>query len=94
MSSNGFFMSVRQSDDTVVVTSRTASSNEFVQVRYIAAVKKQDPLREVPIEERGNVSEIEVNYVYVLLFKIYKINIFDLKKSTICLNNFFWNFLL
>lgn len=62
-------MSVRESDDTVVVTSRTASSNEFVQVRYIAAVKNQDPLQEVPIEERGNVSEIEVNYVYVFFLK-------------------------
>ena len=56
-------MSVRETDDTVVVTSRTASNNEFVNVRYMAVVKEKDPLQDVPTEERGDVSEIEVNYV-------------------------------
>lgn len=60
-------MSVRDSDDTIVVTSRTATNNEFVKVRYMAAVKEKDPLQDVPTEERGDVSEIEVNYVYVFL---------------------------
>lgn len=61
--SNGCFMSVQPSDDSVVVTSRTASENEFVQVRYMAAVKERDPLQDIPTEERGDISEIEVNYV-------------------------------
>ena len=60
-------MSVRDSDDTIIVTSRKASDNEFIQIRYTAAVKEKDPLTDVPTEERGDVSEIEVNYVYVSL---------------------------
>lgn len=63
LASNGCFMSVRLSDDSVVVTSRTASENEYVQVRYMAAVKEKDPLQDIPAEERGNISEIEENYV-------------------------------
>ena len=58
-------MSIRDTDDTIVVTSRTASGNEFVKIRFMAAVK--DPLQDVPLEERNDVSEIEVQYVYVYL---------------------------
>lgn len=63
LASNGCFMSVQPSDDSVVVTSQIASENEFVQVRYMAAVKERDPLQDIPTEERGDISEIEVNYV-------------------------------
>lgn len=56
-------MSAREEDDAIVVTSQTASDKEFVRVRYMASTKVKDPLENVPLEERGDVSEIEVNYV-------------------------------
>lgn len=56
-------MSIRLSDDTVMANSRTASDNEIVNVRYIAAVKERDPMEDIPVEERGNLSEVELNYV-------------------------------
>ncbi|XKL61631.1 hypothetical protein PGB90_001464 [Kerria lacca] len=63
LSSNGCFMSVRQSDDTIVVASRTAGENEYIHIRYLASIREQDPLENVPLEERGSVKDIEKNYV-------------------------------
>lgn len=56
-------MSVRQSDDTIVVASRTAGENEYIHIRYLASIREQDPLENVPLEERGSVKDIEKNYV-------------------------------
>lgn len=56
-------MSVRDSDDSVMVNSKTASDKEVVNVRYIAAVKERDPMEGIPEEERGDLGDVELNYV-------------------------------
>ncbi|XP_065221681.1 protein FRG1 [Planococcus citri] len=63
LSSNGCFMSIQDSDDSVVVTSRKAGDKEIVQVRYFAADREKDPLEDIPVEERGDLKEVEMNYV-------------------------------
>lgn len=56
-------MSIEESDDSVVVNSRKATDKEIVQVRYVAATREKDPLEDIPVEERGDLKEVEVNYV-------------------------------
>jgi len=63
LASNGCFLSVRHSDDTLVVASRTAGDEEMLNVRYVADSNVEDPLQNVPVEERGNIAQIEENYV-------------------------------
>ncbi|XP_075228177.1 protein FRG1 homolog [Lycorma delicatula] len=61
-SCTGHFMSIRESDDTLVAVSQTAGENEMVVVRS-SALRETDKKPEIPVEEQGSLSEIEVNYV-------------------------------
>ncbi|XP_075226536.1 protein FRG1 homolog [Lycorma delicatula] len=62
LSCTGRFMSIRESDDTLVAVSQTAGENEMVVVRC-SALRETDKKPEIPVEEQGSLSEIEVNYV-------------------------------
>lgn len=55
-------MSVRQEDDTVVAINRSAGPGEMLRIRSAAVVEK-DEGADIPIEEKGNLSQIEENYV-------------------------------
>ncbi|KAK9498404.1 hypothetical protein O3M35_003044 [Rhynocoris fuscipes] len=56
------FMSVRDSDDSIVVENRTAGPNEFLTIRS-QKEKELTNISEVPVEEKGSIKEIELNYV-------------------------------
>lgn len=56
------FMSVRDSDDSIVVASRTAGPNEMLSVRS-QKEKVLTNVPELPVEEKGSIKEIELNYV-------------------------------
>lgn len=60
-------MSVRDEDEHLVALSKTAGPDQFLQIRT-AAVVASDEGNEVPVEEKGNLSQIEENYVYVKIF--------------------------
>lgn len=55
-------MSIRSEDDHLVALSRTAGPEEILQVRT-ATVQQTDDVNEIPVEEKGNLSQIEENYV-------------------------------
>lgn len=55
-------MSVRDSDDSIVVGSRTAGPNEMLSIRS-QKEKILTSAPEIPIEEKGSIKEIELNYV-------------------------------
>ncbi|BET01166.1 FRG1-like family [Nesidiocoris tenuis] len=56
------FMSVKDEDDSIVAEKRTAGEKEFCSVRS-QKEKITDAQPDVPVEERGKISEIEINYV-------------------------------
>uniref|UniRef100_A0A1B6C643 Protein FRG1 homolog n=1 Tax=Clastoptera arizonana TaxID=38151 RepID=A0A1B6C643_9HEMI len=62
LSCTNCFMSIRQDDDTVVAINRTASSGEMLKIRS-AAIIEVDVDADIPVEEKGNLSQIEENYV-------------------------------
>nr|CAD7458282.1 unnamed protein product [Timema tahoe] len=59
---NGCFMSVAPDDDSVVAEVKTAGAGEVLQLRS-PAIREKDKSGEVPVEEQGNLSQVEVNYV-------------------------------
>ncbi|XP_063242559.1 protein FRG1 homolog isoform X2 [Bacillus rossius redtenbacheri] len=59
---NGCFMSVDDEDDGVVARSGTAGRQHFLQMRS-PAPKERGQASDVPLEERGSLSQVEVNYV-------------------------------
>uniref|UniRef100_A0A1B6LVN5 Protein FRG1 homolog n=1 Tax=Graphocephala atropunctata TaxID=36148 RepID=A0A1B6LVN5_9HEMI len=62
LSCTNCFMSIRPEDDHLVASSKTAGSAEFVQIRTTADMQTDD-VNEVPVEEKGSLSQIEENYV-------------------------------
>jgi len=62
LSNSGCFLSVNDDDDSIVADKRTAGRNEMLWVRT-QTVKLNDQIPQVPDEERGSISQIEVNYV-------------------------------
>ncbi|KAL0276569.1 UNVERIFIED_CONTAM: hypothetical protein PYX00_004121 [Menopon gallinae] len=76
LGSNDCFMSVEPSDDSVVAKSRTAGVNEFIKIRS-SATSEKDPDSHLPTEEKGNLSQIEENFVR-------KFQKFQDKKLKIC----------
>ncbi|PSN46187.1 Protein FRG1 [Blattella germanica] len=59
---NSCFMSVAPTDDSVVATSKKAGLNEVVQVRSHAE-REVMPGSDLPLEEQGSISQVELNYV-------------------------------
>jgi len=62
LSCTNCFMSIRAEDDHLVATSKTAGPSEFIQIRS-ATIINTDNVNEMPVEEKGSISQIEENYV-------------------------------
>lgn len=86
MGSNDCFMSADLSDDNIVATNKRAGENEFLKIRT-SNITEVDPDSEVPVEERGNLSQVEENFVRKFQkfqdkkIKIYKEDKHELKKA-------------
>ncbi|KAJ9591193.1 hypothetical protein L9F63_002264, partial [Diploptera punctata] len=59
---NGCFMSITRDDDSVVAVNKKAGAEEIVQVRSHAE-REVKPGSDLPQEEQGSISQVEVNYV-------------------------------
>lgn len=59
---NECFMSVVFSDDSVVARSKKAGQEEMLRIRSSVS-KEVDPEADLPDEEKGNLAEVEENYV-------------------------------
>lgn len=59
---NGCFVSVDPEDDAVVALRKVAGEGEVVSVRA-CAVREVNSDDEVPTEEKGNLEQVEINYV-------------------------------
>jgi hypothetical protein len=59
---NGKFVSCDE-EDNVVCSSRKAGTDEILKIRIPAPAQEVDPNEGVPEEERGNLSQVEVNYM-------------------------------
>lgn len=55
-------MSVDIADDSVVARNQKAGQNEFLKIRTSIILEK-DPEADIPVEERGNLSQVEENFV-------------------------------
>ena len=55
-------MSITRDDDSVVALTRAAGPEEIVQVRSHVE-REVKPGSDLPLEEQGNISQVEVNYV-------------------------------
>lgn len=64
LSANGCFMSVDPEDDTVVALRKKATNLEHAIIRSCAA-RATDTADEIPTEEKGNLNQVEINYMYV-----------------------------
>ncbi|XP_050532356.1 protein FRG1 homolog [Daktulosphaira vitifoliae] len=62
LASTGCFISIRNEDDSLVAMSRTAGSNEIVKVRLHAPENTEEESN-VLDEKKGNIKDIEKNYV-------------------------------
>jgi len=56
------FMSVDPEEDTVVALSKTAGEEQILQIRS-QTVRDINPNKDIPVEEQGNMKQIEINYV-------------------------------
>ncbi|XP_011308352.1 protein FRG1 homolog [Fopius arisanus] len=61
LGNNGCFMSISDEEDAVC-QSKTAGAGEYLSLRSMIQ-KIDDPYKDVPLEEQGSLSQIEVNYV-------------------------------
>lgn len=61
---NDCFMSIDPEDDALVASCKRVGEPQVVQLRS-QAKKETDPLKDVPTEEKGNLSQVELNYMYV-----------------------------
>lgn len=73
---NECFLSIEPEEDGVVAQSKQAGPGEFINIRSSAETSK-DPSSDVPVEEKGKLSEVEENYVR-------KFQKFQDKKIKIC----------
>lgn len=62
---NGCFMSPKPEDDTIVAVSKKAGKEQYVTLRCQEQVRNPDD--DIPTEEKGNIADIELNYVLVYL---------------------------
>lgn len=56
------FMSIDNEEDTVVATSKTAGNDQILQIRS-QTIRTVNPNKDVPVEEQGNIKQVEINYV-------------------------------
>lgn len=56
------FLSVNVDDDTVVAVSKKAGEDQILQIRS-QTVRSVNPMKDVPLEEQGNLAQVEINYV-------------------------------
>lgn len=55
-------MSVDPEEDTVVAISKRAGEDQILQIRS-QTTREVNPVKDVPVEEQGDLRQIEVNYV-------------------------------
>lgn len=76
LASNDCFMSADISDDSIVAKNKKAGESEFLKIRT-SLITEKDPDADVPVEERGNLTQVEENFVR-------KFQKFQDKKLKIC----------
>lgn len=59
---NDNFMSIDPEDDAVVALSKRAGEDQIVKIRSQTR-KEIDPTNDVPSEEKGNLAQVELNYM-------------------------------
>ena len=57
-------------EDNIVAKSQSAGVNEIIKIRSQLQKEEVNP-NEPPPEEKGNLKQVEINYVYVLLWFTY-----------------------
>lgn len=63
---NGCFVSIDPEDDAVVALRKTVGEAEICTIRT-CAVREANSDDETPVEEKGSLAEVEINYVLVFL---------------------------
>lgn len=61
MGNNNCFMSISDDDD-VLCQSKKAGPTEYLTIRSMVQ-RIDNTLKEVPVEEQGSMTEVEINYV-------------------------------
>ena len=56
------FMSIQDDDDAVVAVDKKAGADHMLYIRS-QTVKDVNPLKDVPVEEQGDLEQVEINYV-------------------------------
>ncbi|KAJ8958236.1 hypothetical protein NQ318_017379 [Aromia moschata] len=59
---NDCFLTIDPEDDAVVANVKKAGSDQFIKIRS-QTIKEENPLKDVPTEEHGNIEQTEINYV-------------------------------
>jgi len=62
LAANSMFMTVNEDDDTIVCDKQKAGKSEMLKIRSNAE-REEDKDVFIPVEERGNVGQIEMNFV-------------------------------
>ena len=62
LGANNMFMTVDEEDESIECSKSTAGKTEMIQIRANAQ-REEDKEVFIPVEERGNVGQIELNYV-------------------------------
>lgn len=62
LASTGCFISIRDEDDSLVAKNRTAGPNELVKIRLNAVENMEEEIDKLD-EKKGNIKDIEKNYV-------------------------------
>jgi hypothetical protein len=62
LASTGCFLSIRDEDDSLVAKSSTVGANELVKVRLNAIEDIEEETNKLD-EKKGNIKDIEKNYV-------------------------------
>lgn len=62
LGANNKFLSLNEEDETIVCEKQRAGDNEMIKIRSNAE-REEDKKAYVPDEEKGNVGQIELNYV-------------------------------
>lgn len=62
LASTGCFISIREEDDSLIAKSQTVGPNELVRVRLNAIENTKEETNTLD-EKKGNIKDIEKNYV-------------------------------
>lgn len=62
LAATGCFLCIRNEDDSLAAKNRTAGPNELVKVR-LCAVENEEEATDKLDEKKGNIKDIEKNYV-------------------------------